>query len=60
MRKIEVVEFLDGRHPEVGVVLQLIVQPLGAAFLSPDAQEVGPGLPPMFYSLSRRFHSSPV
>jgi hypothetical protein len=36
-------EFLDRRHPEPGVELELIVQPLRAGLLQADAKKVGAG-----------------
>ena len=37
---VEVMEFLNGRHPEIRMELQLIIQPTGSCFLHADANEV--------------------
>jgi hypothetical protein len=54
-RIVEVMQLLDGRHPEVGVVLELIEHPMSGRLLGPDAQEVWTG-PPMPIVPSRCCH----
>ena len=39
-RRIEIVQFLDRRHPEFRMELQLIVEPSGRSFLKSHAQKV--------------------
>src|SRR6266436_1624210 len=35
-------QFLYGRHPEIGMRIELLIKPGRSAFVSSDAQEIGP------------------